>query len=202
MRGVRGEKRRKDSKTYTKSQKTVRRKIERIGSSLLVSVQSDSFSYLSLSCSTRNSDSSVLSAVWLGTMLEACVHTHTECWSAGLTNIRSADCLVFVFLFQIWGYIRHNGSRDPVSFSLNIGVKTFDGCCLFLSDNQHNHPSSQAGRKKNKKTQVSFNSPPVVKRYTPADLFTCQFTCAECLRLNLGHKTSFFKNGGYGIYHH
>lgn len=32
-------------------------------SSLLVSVQSDSFCYLSLSCSARNSDSSVLSAV-------------------------------------------------------------------------------------------------------------------------------------------
>lgn len=32
-------------------------------SSLLVSVQSDSFCYLPLSCSARNSDSSVLSAV-------------------------------------------------------------------------------------------------------------------------------------------
>lgn len=58
-----GRKEEKDSKTYTKSQKTVWTKIERIGSSLLVSVQLDSFSYLSLSCSTRNSDSSVLSAV-------------------------------------------------------------------------------------------------------------------------------------------
>ena len=72
MRGDREEK----SKSWQESDKEVENSV---GSSLLVSVQSYSFCYQSLSCSTRNSNSSVLSADWLGTMLEACVNAlHTD----------------------------------------------------------------------------------------------------------------------------
>lgn len=137
MREVREKRGERDNTKDRKSQKIgwTKRERER-GSSLLVSVKSDLFRYLSLSHSTRNPNSYVLSALWLGTMLKASVNTCAECWSADTCNLNNAG--FFVIFFPQSLYIKENNALNTKTIQIFDSFHSFLSI-ISLSTRHHKH---------------------------------------------------------------